>query len=69
MGRVQLLTYGIVSKVEQLQTNKTYMNKNFEVGSIHAQRDYENYNQLGLILSLGLGAILFFAAFIVPLLG
>ena len=51
MGRVQLLTCGIVSKVEQLQTNKTYMNKDFEVGSFLKQDDYTTYNQMGLILA------------------
>jgi hypothetical protein len=49
MGRVQLLTCGIVSKVEQLQTNKTYMNKDFEVGSFLKQDDYTTYNQMGLM--------------------
>jgi hypothetical protein len=69
MGRVQLLTCGIVSKVEQLQTNKTYMNKDFEVGSFLKQDDYTTYNQMGLILTAGLCAIVLFVAFVVPLIG
>jgi hypothetical protein len=42
--------------------------KSFEVGSVLAQRDYTKHSQLGLILSIGLGAIVFTLVFIVPLL-
>jgi hypothetical protein len=42
--------------------------KSFEVGGILAQSDYTERSQLGLILSIGLGAVIFTVAFVVPLL-
>lgn len=43
--------------------------KNYNVGLVLKPVDYANHSQLGLILSLGLGAIVFTVAYIVPLLG
>jgi hypothetical protein len=64
VGRVQLLTCGIVSEVEQLQTNKNNMNKDFEPGSILKQHDYiksdKRNNELGLIAALCVGTLSFF---------
>ena len=45
------------------------MDKDFEPGSILKQRDYTERNQLGLILSIGVGVLIVIKAFVIPLLG
>jgi hypothetical protein len=55
---------GTIKVVEQLPTNKTYMNKDFEPGSVLKQSDYtksdKRNNELGLIAALCVGTLAFF---------
>jgi hypothetical protein len=51
-----------IEKVEQLQTNKTYMDKDFEPGSFLKKRDYikKDNRDLALIAVLCIGVLAFF---------
>jgi hypothetical protein len=42
--------------------------KNYNAGAVLKPVDYARHSQLGLILSLGLGAVVFMVGFVVPLL-
>ena len=58
---------GTIKVVEQLLTNKTYMNKDFEPGDILKQHDYNKKSNFNLALGAAL-LVGVFAAFVLPLL-
>ena len=64
----RLTDIALVSAANDNYTPKNLSMKSFEAGSVLAQSDYNKRSQLRPIVSIGLGAILFTFAFIVPLL-
>jgi hypothetical protein len=63
------LAYGILKEVEHYQTNKTFMNKDFEPGSILNPRDYiKKYDRLTTALGVLVSFLIVFVGYIAPLL-
>lgn len=64
----RLTDIALVSAANDNYKLKNQSMKSFEAGSVLARSDYTKRSQLGLIVSVGLGAVLLTVAFIVPLL-
>jgi hypothetical protein len=64
----RLTDIALVSAANDNYTPINLSMKSREAGSVLAQSDYNKRSQLRPIVSIGLGAILFTFAFIVPLL-